>query len=341
MLRPGLNPLRNDWLFALIILTLLSSGIQITGKEFQRGGSFVIFGRVNLPNGQPAKTRIKVFIESTNGLKRDTLSDDHGAYEFRGISGGRYRIYATNPDEPEQFVDPIEADTNRAYSNRLQIDVNLRLPLHREPKSANPGIVSASEVAQDIPRPARKAYEQGVKLQNDNQGEKALIQFNQAIGLYPEYFQAMTDRANLLMQQNKLAEAEADFEGALRINGKYPPALRGLGYCQIQQKQFEAAVSNLERAFVLEPKVPLTLLLLGYANLSLGRYEPAKQCLEEALKLGPDTAARAHVYLSEIFAHEKKFKEAADEIRKYLKLKPQAQDAQQLKQLEAQWRARQ
>ena len=281
-----------------------------------------------------------MFIEATNGLRRDTLSDDQGNYEFRGMSGGRYRVYATNPNAPEQYCDPIEADTNRAYSNRVQVDIHLRLPLHKDKKDANPGIVSASEAAQNIPKSALKAYEQGLKLQKENKGEPALIAFNQAIELYPEYFQALTERANLLMGRNQLTEAAADFAKALQLSDKYVPALRGMGYCQIQQKQFEAAVSNLERAFVLEPKVALTLMLLGYANLSLGRHEPAKQCLEEALKLGPESAARAHVYLAEVFAHEQKFKEAADSIQRYLTLKPDAADAANLRNLESDWRAR-
>ena len=283
---------------------------------------------------------MKVFIEATNGLRRDTLSDDQGNYEFRGMSGGRYRVYATNPNAPEQYCDPIEADTNRAYSNRVQVDIHLRLPLRKDKKDANPGIVSAAEAAQNIPKQALKAYEQGLKLQKDNKGDQALSAFNQAVELYPEYFQALTERANLLMGRNQLTEAATDFERALRLNEKFVPALRCLGYCQIQQKQFEAAVSNLERAFVLEPKIPLTLMLLGYANLSLGRYEPAKQCLEEALKLGSESAARAHVYLAEVFAHEQKFKEAADSIRRYLNLKPDAADAADLRKMESDWRAR-
>jgi hypothetical protein len=41
-----------------------------------------------------------------------------------------------------------------------------------------------------------------------------------------------------------------------------------------------------------------------------------------------------------VFAHEQRFKEAADEIRAYLKSKPDASDATHLKELEAQWRAR-
>jgi len=207
-----------------------------------------------------------------------------------------------------------------------------------EKRNFNAGKVDVNEA--NIPKAARKAYDQGIKLQKENKAQEALTEFNQAIELFPQYFQALTERANLLMQQNKLAEAEADFAQAIKLNGQYAPAWRGIGYCQLQQKNFAAAVSNLENAFVLDPKSPMTLLLLGYANLSLNRYEPAKQCLQAALKLSPESAARARVYLAEIFAREQKFKEAADEIRAYLKSKPDAADAANLRRLEEDWRAR-
>ena len=329
---------RRTALFTLFNLALLFGSVSIAASAVWQGG-FTVFGRVSLPDGKPA-ARVRVFIETTNGLKRDMLSDDQGNYEFRGLGSGRYRLSATNPDEPKQYSEPAESDTTRAFANRLQINIYLRLPQHDTETTYKPGTVSVAEAAQNIPKSARKAYEQGMKLQKENQPEKALTAFNQAIELFPEYFQALTERANVLMGRSQLAEAAADFERALQLNGKYVPALRGMGYCQIQQKQFEAAVNNLERAFALDPKVPLTLLLLGYANLSLSRYEPAKQCLQEALKLGPESAARAHVYLAEVFAHEQKFKEAADSIRRYLTLKPDAADAANLRKMEADWRAR-
>ncbi|HMV46669.1 MAG TPA: tetratricopeptide repeat protein, partial [Blastocatellia bacterium] len=272
--------------------------------------------------------------------KRDVLTDQEGNYEFRGMSGGRYRVYATNPDVPEQFSEPAESDTTRAFANRLQINVYLRLPLHGDKKESKPGTISAIEAAQNIPKDARKAYEQGLKFHKENRPQQALEQFNKAIDLFPAYFQALTERGNLLMQHNKLAESEIDFEQALQLHAKYAPALRGLGYCQIQQKKFTEAVANLEKAYVLEPSAPMTLLLLGYGNLSLQRYEEARQCLEQALKLNGESAARAHVYLAEIFAHEQKFKEAADEIRAYLKANPKASDAASLQKMEADWRAR-
>ena len=302
-------------------------------------GGFLIFGRVSLPDGQPA-ARVKVFIETLSGLKRDVLTDQEGNYEFRGMSGGRYRVYATNPDAPEQFSEPAESDTTRAFANRLQINVYLRLPLHSDKKDAKPGTVSAVEAAQNIPKEARKAYEQGVKFQKENRPQEALAQFNRAVELFPAYFQALTERGNLLMQHNKLAESESDFEQALQLHAKYAPALRGIGYCQIQRKKFSEALGNLEKAYVLEPNAPMTLLLLGYANLSLNRHEEARQCLQQALKLNAESAARAHVYLAEILAHEQKFKEAADEIRAYLKANPNASDAASLQKMEADWRAR-
>ncbi|HEU0184468.1 MAG TPA: tetratricopeptide repeat protein, partial [Blastocatellia bacterium] len=321
-----------------VLLSLAIYSVFIASPAGQ--GGVAVFGRVSLPDGRPA-ARVRVFIETNNGLKREMLSDDQGNYEFRGLGGGRYRLSAINPNEPKQYSEPAESDTGRAaVSNRFQVDIYLRLPQHDTETTYNPGVVNAAEAAQNIPKAARKAYDQGVRLQKENQQEKAFIAFNQAIELYPEYFQALTERANLLMGGGQLAKAAADFERALRLNEKYVPALRGLGYCQIQQKQFEAAVSNLERAFAMDPKVPLTLLLLGYANLSLNRYEPAKQCLEEALKLGPESAARAHVYLAEVFANEQKFKEAADSIRRYLNLKPDAADAANLRKMESDWRER-
>lgn len=331
---------RQIWLMLLrgcALLCLTAVGVQAQLGTVG-GPGFIVFGRVYLPDGKPA-SRVKVYLEMPNGLNRYIPSDDGGNYEFRGISAGRYKVKAVNPNAPEQYSDVAESDSNRAYSNRVQIDVYLRLPMHKGEPEVKPGTISATEAGQAIPQAARKAYDQGLKLQKENKSAQALTQFNQAIELFPEYFQALTERGNLLMQQNKLAEAEADFERALHNNNKYAPALRGLGYCQIQQKQFPAAVSNLEKAFVLEPSAPLTLLLLGYANLSLNRNEEAKQCLQQALKLGPESAARAHVYLAEIYAQEQKFKEAADAVRVYLKLKPDAADAAQLKELEAKWRA--
>lgn len=331
--------IKPSWLTILcccVWLGLTASGVQAQ-LGTPGGAGFVIFGRVYLPNGKPA-SRVKVYLEMPNGLSRYLPADDAGNYEFRGIERGRYKVKAVNPDAPEQYSDPAESDSSRAYANRVQIDVYLRLPVTGGNTATNTEILHVADAA--IPKAARQAFEQGLKAQKENKPDKALTHFNEALDRHPDYVQALTERANLRMQQNELVEAEKDFARALALNAKYTPALRGIGYCQLQLQSFAAAVQNLENAFVVEPTSALTLMLLGYGNLSLKRYEEAKQCLTQALKLGPDTAARSHIYLAEIYAHEQKFKEAADAVNKYLSLTPKAADAVRLKELEAKWRER-
>jgi len=309
--------------------------LMITARAAQ--GGLTVFGRAYLPNGDPA-IRLKVRIEVINGFWREVWTDDQGNYEFRGIIAGRYRVTATNPDVPEQFSEPAESDSTRSYANRLQIDVYMRLPIRHPVENVPPGVISVAEAAQNIPGDARKAFDLGLKFQKENQAEKALERFDEAIRLYPGYFQALTERGNLRMMRNRVGEAADDFVKALELNPKHAPALRGLGYCQIQQKRFEMAVANLEMAFALEPGASLTLLLLGYGNLMLDRTEPARQCFLEALRLDESAAARAHVHLGEIYAKEGKFSEAADALKRYLSLKPRGADVEQLKKLEAEWR---
>ncbi len=323
----------------MVLPALLLGDVSSGASAAWQGGGFTVFGRVSLPDGRPA-VRVRVFIETTNGLKRDILSDDQGNYEFRGMTSGRYRLSAINPDEPKQFSEPAESDTTRAFASRLQVNIYLRLPQHDTETTYKPGTVNVAEARQNIPKPARQAYEQGLKFQKENQADKALASLNQAIEIYPEYFQALTDRGNLFMQQNKLAEALADFDRALQINGQYSPALRGSGYCNIQQRKYEEAIGQLDKSLKYEPQIALTHMLIGYANLSLNRYDQAKLALQQSLKLGADNVVRARVYLAEVFAHEQKFKEAADEIRAYLRLRPDAADAASLRKLEADWRVR-
>jgi tetratricopeptide (TPR) repeat protein len=323
------------WMLLLVLLT--ATRLDVAGQVVG-GGGFLVYGRVYLPDGSPA-VRVKVKLDTASSFNRETLTDNDGYYEFRGIVAGRYHLSAINRDAPEQFTDPADTDSTRAYANRLQVNLYLRLPLHDRKEDGKAGTISATEAAQNIPKAARQAYEQGLRQQKANQNDKALLSFNQALGLFPAYVQALTERGNLYMQQNHLAEAAQDFEQALQINGQYSPALRGAGYCNLQQGKHETALAQLEKSLVYEPKIALTHMLVGYANLSLNRYEPARLALQEALKLGMDSVPRAHVYLAEVLAHEEKFKEAADEIRAYLRAKPDAADSANLQKLEEGWRA--
>ena len=324
---------------AVNALLLLSLCLALTATAAAQG--FSIAGTVNLPNGHRAQ-RAKVRIEGASGLQRDTLTDDQGAYQFFGIPRGRYKLTAFNLDDEAQYVDPAEVDTAHAFANRIQIHLYLRSrvdPSKPEEKKKS-GVVNIAEAHQEVPKRARKAYEEGTKFRREGKIEQAFIRLDQAISDYPTYFQALAERGELRLQKREIDLALADFESALKVNSDYVPALRGSAVCLLEKKQPAEAADRFARAANIEPDHASTQMMLGFAYILIEQYEPARKALEQALRLDPQGVTRAHVYLADLNAREGKFKEAADELWIYIQANPTAPDIARLRTMEIQLRAR-
>ena len=326
----------------LILVALVSSTLPcqsvagVTRRTLQ--GNFIVTGSVSLPDGNPA-ARITVRITGQTGLNFETTTDNSGRYQFQ-VPAGRYRLSAVNPQDPEQSAENVEADTSRTAGNRLLVNLYMRTAPAKRQGDAKPGVISAAEASQQVPKEARKAYEDGLKLKGRNQIEKALASFDRAIELYPDYFQALAERGEVRITTNKIDGALGDFEQALRLNKDYGPALRSAGYCKLEQQHFAEAIDYLERATAIEPGIANSQLFLGIANLALDRREPAGRALTEALKIDSRRAVTAHIYLADLYTRENKFKDAADELRAYLTARPDAPNAQSLAAKEAELRSR-
>jgi len=327
---------------ALILLVALLTALFITaiqppavaaapGRPWQ--GNFIVTGSVSLPDGNPA-ARITVKISGQTGLNFETTTDSSGRYQFQ-VPAGRYRLSAVNPQNPEQYIDNIEADTSRTAGNRLLVNLYMRTTPARTSAGPGPGVISATEASQQIPKEARRAFEAGLKLRAHNQTEKALASFDRAIEIYPDYVQALSERGELRITKSQIGQAWDDFERALKLNKDHGPALRGAGYCKLEQQNFADAIGYLERATSIEPGVANSHLFLGIANLALDRREAARNALVEALKIDARGAVTAHIYLADLNTREGKFKEAADELHAYLTARPDAPNAQSLAAKEA------
>jgi Tfp pilus assembly protein PilF len=304
-------------------------------------GGLTLFGRVYLPDGQPA-SRVKVRVEVVNGFARELLTDDQGSYEIRGVVAGRYRMMATHPNQPELVTEPAESDSTRSYANRLQIDLYFQLRREGSRPATPPGTIDVREMkgAAEVPAAARKVWEQARRHLEAREWEKARRQLDRAIELSPAFADAWIGRGQVGIEQQRLGDAARDFAEALRLDPRAAAAHRGLGLCLLQGGRFEEAVGSLERAYALAPEDAQTLLLLGYGNLSLARVDLARQCLEEALRLDPRGALRAHVYLGQVKAHGGDFAGAVASLRRYFEAVPAPVDGERLRALEADWQRR-
>jgi tetratricopeptide (TPR) repeat protein len=327
--------MRKSWLIAGFAVW----GIVSNALLHPQGASFTIFGRVSLPDGSPA-ARVTVRIERQGGAGRQIVTDDSGRYEISDLARGRYYISAENPAEPDQFTDPVEADTSRSPGTRIQANIYLR---YRSkvvaPKASQGAIVTLAEELQQVPKAAKKSFEQGVRQRSDAQYEKALASFSRAIAQFPEFFQAFAERGHLRIGLGDASGAAADFDQALRINPAYGPALRGAGLCDFQQTRFSDAVLHLEKAADAEPWNATTYLFLGASNLALDRREQARAALSKALAIDPTGAARAHVHLANLSIKENRPHDAVAELDAYLATAPTAPDTEKLRTLAAQLHA--
>jgi len=295
-----------------------------------------IQGQVSLPDGRPAG-RALVKITTRGGVPRETFTNDQGRFEVEGMAEGGYVLSASSLTDPSLTSDVLDTDTSRTATGNLHVTLILHPKAENLKKTKKPGVITAAETRQKIPKPAHKAFLQGLKLKKEEDPKRALESFNRAIELYPEYFQALAERGDLYVLQRKLIEAGADFERALKIEAQYGPALRGSGYCKLERREFVEAAKDLERSLSTEPDNASTHLLLGIARLEQDQRDAARQSLQKALILG---ALRAHIYLADLSAREHLYQQAADELHLYLEAQPLAPDASELRAVEARWRSR-
>jgi tetratricopeptide (TPR) repeat protein len=319
--------------FFWIVCVAVAAGAQ-DGRT-----SFIVQGRVFQPNGDAA-VRTMVKITGQSGLNQQGFTDDMGRFQFSNLPGGRYHLTAVNPTAKDQFTEPVELDLSRGMSNRVSVSIFLRNNVATTSSmKEKPGMVSVAEAAQNVPKPARKAYEQALKLRGDKQYEESLKSFGRSIELFPGYFQALAERGHLLIAMGRPSDAAEDFAHALELNIRYGPALRGSGICKFQQGKYVEAVEDLERAAVAEPGNAMIYLFMGTSYVALDRREQARTALLKALSIDASGAARAHVHLANLCIKENRLQEALSEIDSYLRVVPDAPDADKLRAVAAQLRA--
>jgi tetratricopeptide (TPR) repeat protein len=305
----------------------------------QHANPYTIGGRVAQPDDSPA-VRAVVKLSGESGMDRHVYADDLGRFEIRDVPTGRYYLSATNPSASDQFTDPILVDLNHADSHFITINIFLRsgaTAVSAEKKK--PRVVTLAEELQAVPKPAKKAFEQALKLRNEKKYDESLKKFGRSIELYPSYFQALVERGMLEMTMGNLAEAVRDFERSLQLNAQYGPALRGSGLALFQQGKYAEAADYLERASNSEPDNATDYYFLGIADVALDRREQARASLQKALSIDPVASIRAHVHLASLLIKENRLQEAAQELETYLQAVPSPFDGDKLRALLARLRS--
>ncbi|MGH9798757.1 MAG: hypothetical protein ACRD82_00175, partial [Blastocatellia bacterium] len=294
--------------------------------------SHSIRGKIYLPSGHLPEQRMRVVLEvSSGGIVSETFSDSVGNFEFRGLSSNTYRVIVPTDNQTYETVqENVEAfgSFTRTFTVQLFMKEKDRGPtLMMKDKLLSPADI------QEVPKAAKKAYDQGGKLARDSKPEQAGAKFQEALQIFPDYLHALNKLGEQMAALNKTDLAQASFERAIAISPKFALPHIGLGMLMVGQKRYDEAILSLETGNRYDDSYPMGHLHLGMALMSANSpdLDRAEKELTRALELGKRDMVYVRKLIFNLNIRRQKYDKAAAQLEAYLKEVPDAPDSQDVR----------
>lgn len=148
---------------------------------------------------------------------------------------------------------------------------------------------------QNTPRPAR-VLAQAQLARNAEQPDRALAILSAALAKDGNVAEWRYERALLLDDRERVAEAERDLRAYLKLKPKSAQGLNALGYILANRtNRIREARELVSRALKLDPDNPMILDSMGWVEYRSGKLEAALRYLQRAHHLMPDPEIAAHL----------------------------------------------
>jgi len=199
--------------------------------------------------------------------------------------------------------------------------------VHRTGPDEGGTLVSARSLA--APKEAKKAFEKGMKAIQKRSDLEARTYFEKAVEAYPVYAEALCELGKLQIRGGQPGIARAFLARASQSDPQYVEPYLQLSLLAFQEGKWTELAGLTDKAVKLDPiDYPQLFLFNAVANFSLHRYSEAEQSIRQAERL--DAGYRfpqiAHLYAA-ILAQRHEYTAAAERLRLYLRLAPDAGDA--------------
>jgi len=177
-------------------------------------------------------------------------------------------------------------------------------------------------VLANTPRPSRIAFNNlaGLLAESGRYAE-AIVYYNRALEIQPDYDEARANLGNALAAQGKKDEAIAQYREALRINPNSMVAHHNLGLALVREGKIDEALEHYRRAVEINPGFLEGQNNLGLLLASRGQYQEAMEHLRKAIEISP-AFPLAHVNLGDVLITLGRRSEAIAEFHKALELDP-------------------
>ncbi len=319
----------------LIRLSLISAVAFASASLAAAQGKSSIIGIIFDSSGRPLeKVRVEL-LDDVYTVLRTVRTSGTGQYAFNSLTSGYFHVRVK--DEKGEYTEEIQrvelvsiqlSPTSQGSRDIRQVDFYLRPKSDRKPATGT-GVV----FAQNVPDGARKNYAKAISDFEKNKAAEGMAALKAALGIFPDYYLALVRLGEEQINQSQFAEAQDALARAIKVNPKGSEGFYWLGIAQVGLKQMPQAVESFRQALLQNPSSVNSVMWLGMALRRSGQLEEAEAQLKRAKKLASKPIPQAHWELALLYNHQKRNKEAADELELFLKAQPDSRDAEAIKKL--------
>jgi tetratricopeptide (TPR) repeat protein len=286
-------------------------------------------------SGRPLeKVRVELLDDVYTVLKT-VRTTGSGQYVFNGLSSGYFNVRVK--DEPGEYVEEMQrvelvsiqmSPTAQGSRDIRQVDFYLR-PKNDRRSATTSGVV----FAQNVPDDAKKSYTKAVSDFEKNNADEGIAALKAALSVFPDYYQALIRLGEEEVNRAQFNEARDRLARAVKVNPKGYEGFYWLGIAQVGLKQMPEAVESFRQALAQNPSSVNSIMWLGMALRRNGKLDEAEAQLKRAKQLAGKPIPQAHWELALLYNHQKRNKEAADELELFLKAQPDSRDAEAIRKL--------
>ena len=305
-----------------VAIVIVVAGVCVVAQDRNSVTGFV-FGDNRMP-----LSRVYVELQTDMySVYARTRTSDSGMYSFHVIPSGQYYVkvfpLGTNYEEQSRAVSLFPIGRGSVSE---QVDFYLRVR-----RTGNPLAPPEAVFVQEVPSKAKELYESGLQdLENKNE-QAGHDKLKAALETFPDYFVALDRLGNEYLNKGYYDASFVLFTKAVAVNPRSVSSNLGLGLSEYRLNQVPSSIQKFEAVIKLHKENVTAHYWLGVAYHSTGKLPEALSSLQRAEKLSEGKSPDVQWQLARVYKDQNKFKESADALELYLKLKPNALNAEEIR----------
>jgi tetratricopeptide (TPR) repeat protein len=268
-------------------------------------GTGALQGKVLSPSGKPlAGVHVELDEARTAIPITSTYTQIDGSFEMYNIPKGEYEVVAESQDTEISNLVRVEIE---------RPTLELRFPRDSPSPIDSAGTISVAQIL--APERARKLYYKALEAFRNRQNDAAKKLLEQALGVEPEYADALTLGGLLELGNPDLSVPQQNFEHALRLNPKDTRALIALAAVYNHESRFDDALGFAEAAIALNPRAWQAYLEMAKASIGKKLFAEGLLSIRKSERLGGTKYAEVHLVKAIGLFHLKLYPQSKYEVQ--------------------------